>query len=313
MAGLLWVLAGLALGHQFQCPQRQGGRAGFDQRQRIQRQPPPGSLGRQKKHLVEPLPRCRLEQRKHRAHGFANAGGRLRQQAAATAARTIDCLGQIALPRAEGWVGKGQPCQGRITLRTMRQFLRGPVQKLFALRFKIMLQGLGAELLAQQRFLQAVNVQINQRQAQLGQAQFLAQQPAVNLHLRPVQLPVVVRQGGQVAAKGFDLFKLQLVRIVAIGSAAHHQLLVFAAQAELGLVAVRAARRNQRVARHAFLRGRRRRKAQVQVAVLGGEFAQGPDSHKIFQASPLPRKINISWRFPQFMPSPQGIASWRGS
>jgi hypothetical protein len=38
------------------------------------------------------------------------------------------------------------------------------------------------------------------------------------------------------------------------------------------------------MARHTFLRGRRGRKAQVQVTVLGRKLAQGPDGYNVFQS-----------------------------
>lgn len=56
----------------------------------------------------------------------------------------------------------------------------------------MLLERVGREQLAQQRFLLAANVKVDQRQPQLGQVPLLAQQPAVNLDLGPVQLPVVV-------------------------------------------------------------------------------------------------------------------------
>ena len=69
-----------------------------------------------------------------------------------------------------------------------------------------------------------------------------------------MQLPVVFRQGGQVAPEGLDFLQLVLFCVVAIGAAAHPQFLVVAAQADFGLKAFAAPRRHQRMACHALLR-----------------------------------------------------------
>ena len=73
------------------------------------------------------------------------------------------------------------------------------------------------------------------------------------------------------------------MRIVAIGAAAHVQILVVARQTQLGLVAFVAARSHQRMAGDAFLYTRRGREKKVQVALLGGEFAQRPNGNDVTQ------------------------------
>jgi hypothetical protein len=67
----------------------------------------------------------------------------------------------------------------------------------------------------------------------------------------------------------------------AVGPPAHLQRLVIAGQADLGEIGRAAPRSDGGVAVHAFLRCRCRRKAQVQVAALGGKGAQGPDRHRV--------------------------------
>ncbi|UUZ74278.1 hypothetical protein LP415_08300 [Polaromonas sp. P1(28)-8] len=166
----------------------------------------------------------------------------------------------------------------------MRQLLAGPGQKAFALRFKILFQRRGRELLGEWCFLQAGHVKVDQRQVDVWKVFFGAQQPAINLQLRPVQLPAVLGHGMQVAAKGLHFFELVERRVIAVSPAPHGQCLVVALQAHFRLVGLAAPRCHQRMAGHAFLRGGRWRKAQVEVAMLGGERAQGPDGYKVFQS-----------------------------
>ena len=86
-------------------------------------------------------------------------------------------------------------------------------------------------MLGQQRFVQAGDVEVHQRQVDVLQAFLAAQQPAINLDLRPVQVTPVVGHAVQVTAVGFDLFELVLRRVIPISPAAHPQVFVVALQA----------------------------------------------------------------------------------
>ena len=71
---------------------------------------------------------------------------------------------------------------------------------------------------------------------------------------------------------------------IAIGTAANRQAFVVAFQRDFALVAGVTARRHQRMTGDAVLRRRGRGETQVQVAMLGGELAQGPDGDAVGQA-----------------------------
>ena len=107
---------------------------------------------------------------------------------------------------------------------------------------------------------------------------------AVDARLRPVQLAVVGGHRVEFAAVGLDFFELAARRVVAIGAAPHVQRPEVAAQADFALVIVVAPARDGGVAGHAFLRRGRGGKAQVQVAHLGREFAQGAHGDRVLHA-----------------------------
>ena len=138
----------------------------------------------------------------------------------------------------------------------MRQLLLRPGDEAFALILKKGLQiGRGMGLDNQRLFLRR-HIEVHQRQLDVWQTFFLAQQMAVHLELRPVQMPVVLTHGIEVAAKGLDLFKLAQLCVVTIGPAAHAQAFVVTAEADFGLVVRRPALRHHPVTRHAFERRR---------------------------------------------------------
>ena len=169
----------------------------------------------------------------------------------------------------------------------MRQLLIGPGQELAALLLEKQPQRVGLHLLGENGFLLAGDVEIDQGQCDLGQTARLAQQPAVNPDLGPMQMAVVGRLPGQIAAMGLDFFELVAVRIVAIGPAAHRQSAVFKLQRDLGLIADAAPCGDSLVAGNSLARGRRGGEAQIEVALLGGEIAQGPHGNHILHAAIL--------------------------
>jgi hypothetical protein len=128
--------------------------------------------------------------------------------------------------------------------------------------------------LDEQRFLVAGDVEIDQCQFEFIEPACLTQQPAIDLRLRPMQLAMIGGLAFQVAAKGLDLFQAIARRVVAIGTAAHAQLPVLPLQGDLALVAVATPGGDLDVPGDAFQRGGRGREAQIQIADLGGEFAE---------------------------------------
>ncbi len=78
----------------------------------------------------------------------------------------------------------------------------------------------------------------------------------------------------QIPAEGFDFFQAVPRRVVAIGAAAHHEFSVLALQSHFTFVALAAPGADLGVAGDAFQRGGRGCEAQVQIADLGGEFAE---------------------------------------
>src|ERR1700722_7535435 len=85
---------------------------------------------------------------------------------------------------------------------------------------------------------------------------------------------MVLRHALQVAAVGLELLELVSRGIVAVRAATHVELLVVALERDLSFVARGAACGDGRMSLHAFLGGRRRRKAAIQIAHLCGELAQ---------------------------------------
>ena len=222
---------------------------------------------------------------KQAAHRLADARGRLRQQAAAAAAGLVHGFGQLALPRAEVCVGKGHAGELRVAAGAVRQLLLGPVEEQRAMLLEEQAQRLGRAFFVQDGFLLAGDIEIHERHAQHGQVQLLAQQVAIDARLRPVQLAVVGGHGVQFAPVGLDFFQLAPRRVVAIGAAPHAQRPEVAAQADFTLIIIVAPARDGGVARHAFLRRGRGREAQVQVAHLGREFAQGAHGDSVGMAA----------------------------
>ena len=273
MARLVRMLAELVARLQLQHPQAGRGRLRVQRVQRLQRQRAARPLGGQEEQLVQAGLGRGLEQRKQGAQRFADAGRRLRQQAAAIARLAVGGHRQLALAAAE-FVRKAQCRQRRVARAPVRLLLPRPGQVALALRVEERLQ-LGRRMrLDQHGFLFGGDVEIHQRHRQAGQAARLAQQMAVDLGLRPVRGAVVLAHAVQASTIGLDLFQALGGGVVAVGAAAHQQFAVFAGQGNLGFIAGAAPARHHAVPGHAFLAGRRGREAQVQVAGTRGELAQ---------------------------------------
>ena len=290
MAGLVGVFTGGVLGdHRHHAQGRavqvvlvvQAGRAGAQPFQRLQRREPPGALAGEVGDLVDALTRHRPQQWEQGAHGLADTGGRLGQQAAAAGRRAVHRLGQATLPGAERPRRKRQLQQRRVPRLAVQRLLPGPAQERGAALLKGLRQFGGAEDLAQHHLGLAVDIEIDQRQRQLGQAAGPAEQRAIGLQLRPVQVATVLGDLVGVAAQGLDLLQAAAAGVVTVGPPAYPQRAALALQHQLGLVVGAAARCHGELALDALQRGGRGREAPVQVTPLGGELAQRTHRHGV--------------------------------
>ncbi|MNH01920.1 hypothetical protein D3C79_611450 [compost metagenome] len=281
MTGGTGVFTGFVARHQFQAAQRGLGAAGHHLLQRLKSQGAAGGLGGEEENLVQLLRDHGLEQREQGAEGLADAGGGLGHQAAAGADRLVHGFGQFALSVAKLPVGECQGLQALIAQGLALQLLLGPVQEDRALGIEKLLELLGAALLLDQGLFIAVDIQVDQRQAQRRQLALLAQQPAVNPGLGPVQLAVVVGLARQVATVGLDFFETVEPRVVTVGAAAHLQCRILAFETDFGLIALAAPGHHPTVPADALLGRGRRGETQVEIADLGAEFAQRPHRHTV--------------------------------
>ncbi|MDT4833140.1 hypothetical protein FQZ97_667300 [compost metagenome] len=280
VAGAVGVLADLLAGREFE--HARPVRAALPQHaQGVQRHGPAGGLGGEEEHLVELVRRARLEQRKERGQRLADAGGRLRQQAAPAHGGAVDRLGQFALAGAEVGVGKLELRQRVVERTAVRGLALCPVAVAGAQRLEVRAQRVAGVLLFEHGFVAAGQVEVDQRDGQLLVSFLLAQHPAVAAHLGPVQRAVVGADGVEVAAEGLDFFHPRLRRVVAVGPAAHAQRAAGGGQRHLALVVAAAPGLHQRVAGHAFERAGRGHEAQVEIARLRAEGAQGLDGHDV--------------------------------
>ncbi len=181
-------------------------------------------------------------------------------------------------------MGKAQGLQGTVPPGLVGQLLLGPGEEGLALGLEEGPQFGGAGAGGEEGLLLAGDIEVDQCQLHLVQPAFGAQQPAVDAHLGPVQVTVIVGLAGQVTAVGLHLFQTVACRVVAVGATAHLQRAERAGQGHFALVAVAPPGRHQGVAGDAFLGRGRGGEAQVEVAALGGEFAQGPHRHAVGHA-----------------------------
>ena len=281
VASLVGVLARLLLRHQRQHAQRAARGALAQALQRVQRRDAAGALAGQVGQLVDALPRHRAQQREQRAHGLADAGGRLRQQAAPRDGGAVHGLGQLALAGPEIARREAQLRQPHVARAAVRGFPGGPGGELAAARLEGRLELFGTAELLQRLLGLRVDVVVNQRQRQLGHPVRAAVQRAVSLQLRPVQLAAVVGDVLDPAADGLDLFQATAARVVAVGAPPHAQGSAHAFERDLRLVVGAPARSHQLLAVEALQRGGRGREAAVQVARLGGELAQAAHRHGV--------------------------------
>ena len=286
VAGLVAVFAGLVAGHQLDHPQRQariaaGTRRAAHLRQRVERHLPARRLGGQEEQLVAGAFGHGAQRRVHGADGLADARGGLHQQRLRRQAGLVHGRRQRALPRAERQLRKRAPHQRGVARAPVRDLLPGPGQEGFAQGFEKPAQRRRIPALALRRFGLLHDVEIHQLQVHRGQAAALAQQPAVDLELGPMQRLLLRRQALERTAVGLDLFQRVAARIESVGPPAHGQRPMAAVQADLGLVVRAAPLRDQLVPLAPLLRGRRRGKAQIEIAGLGGKRAQVAHRYRI--------------------------------
>ena len=180
---------------------------------------------------------CGLEQRKQRAHGLADAGGRLGQQTAARCGGLVHRLRQGALPLAKVAERKRQRCEGLIARCAVGTLGFGPGQKSLALGFKVQQQIGSAVPLGEHCLLLCADIEIHQSDVDMAPPLLLAQQPAVDARLRPVQQAVRRRLAVEPSFKGLHLVESLQHRVKAIGAAPHMQCFVMPRQGDFCAVA----------------------------------------------------------------------------
>ena len=275
VADLVGVLARLVARCQVEHSQAQRRSTAAQRLHRLQRQAAPRALGRQVVDLVDLLAGAGFQEAEHGGHRLADAGRRLRHQAAAQARRVVDAFRQLALAGAKAIERELQRGQGIVTCGTVRQLLVGPRNEAFAQRLEVRLEFRRAAVLQQRLGLLLLpDVEVDQRHRHRRQPVQPAQQVPVDLGLRPMQGTVVGRHALQIALEGLDFLDLCVRKIETIGPSAHAQMPILAADGDLGLIARAAPRRHALVAGNALLRGGRGREAQVQVALPGRVIAQ---------------------------------------
>jgi len=202
MARLVRVLAGLVARRQFQ--HAQGWRA-FRFAQPcggVQGHSAAGGLGGEVENLVQAVRGRCLEHGERGGDGLADAGGRLRQHAAAARRPAPHGFGQFALAGAKLRVGKGERGQRGVALRTVRQFQACPGEELRAARLEKDAQRLRRMRFDEDCFFLRAEVQVDQRHVEAGEAARLAEQPSIDPGLGPVQVAVVGRLPREVAPPG---------------------------------------------------------------------------------------------------------------
>src|SRR5690606_25132081 len=196
----------------------------------------PGRLGSEKEQPVELLLGKGLELREERAQGLADAGGSLGHQGVAVPGGAIYLVGELALPGAKGRPGKLQLHKASVAGQAVGAFLLGPGEEAAALQLEEFAQTRGPEAFAVGRFLLGEYVEIDHCQVDPVELVLGAEQPAIDLHLRPVQQAVIVRDALDVAPVGLDLLQQIEHGVVAIGAAGDEQTLVAADQGDLAQV-----------------------------------------------------------------------------
>ena len=274
MAGAIRMLAGLVARHVFEHAQGHVRFLAAQRGQRIQPQLASGRLGGQKEQAVQLLAGKRLELGKQRGQGLADAGGGLGQQGLAVPRCTVDGLGKLSLAAAIAGVRKAQSLEALVAFLAVGRLLFRPGQKTRTLQLEEFAQRLRPEALAQNRFLLADDIEVHHRQIHFLQIQLRTQQPAVDLDLRPVQQPVILRNAADIAAVRLDLFQQVLVGIVTVRPATDLQVLKAAAQCQFAQVGCATPRCHRAMPGHALLGSGRRGEAQIQIPFLGSELAQ---------------------------------------
>ena len=271
MAGFVGVFACFVACHQFQHAQRcVGGQC----LQGVERQLPARCLGGQVEHLVDLLAWHSLEQGEQRTKCFTDAGGGLRGEALAVHSSPVHGLGQFALTGAECGLRECQGIQRGISGGAVLGLLPGPggvaaTQVVYPGRQFGCLAGVG-----EPGGLAGGHIQVHQAHVDAIKPSALAQEPAIDLDLRPVQGAVVGGLAGQVTTMGFVFVHPVQGGVVAVSPAPHREVLPGGLQGQFGFVGGRFLTAQPVVARLPLLGGGRGREAQVEVPGFGRKFTQ---------------------------------------
>lgn len=160
----------------------------------------------------------------------------LSHQGVAITGTAIHRFGQLALPTAKIGVGKAQRIQVGIAYFSVGFFLLCPDQKALTLLLEKLLQVGGTDHFDEGILGVGEHVEVNDGQLHLLQIQLLAEQPAVDLHLRPMQGPVIGWDAADIAPVGFDFFETIALRVIAISATTDEESGVASAEWQFGKV-----------------------------------------------------------------------------
>ncbi|MNJ56445.1 hypothetical protein D3C77_519910 [compost metagenome] len=133
-------------------------------------------------------------------------------------------------------MGKTQALQPGVAHCHALQLLLRPVQKQRALGVEELFKHLRTAVLFNQGLGIAVDIQVHQRQIDVGQLALLTEQPTIDLGLGPVQLSMIVGLTRQVATVGLDFLQAVQLRVIAICPAAHVQVSKLPLKADFSLI-----------------------------------------------------------------------------
>jgi hypothetical protein len=232
-------------------------------------------LGAEEDELVERLLGTGLQEREDGADRLADAGGRLRGQAAPEAGGAEHRFGQHALAGAERGMREGQRLQRAVALGAMRQLAVGPVEEARARVLELALQVARRAVRLHAGFALRADVEVHQRDRERVDPFLRAQQRAVDPGLRPVQRAVIGGHAVEVALVRLDLLQATALGVVAVGTAAHGEVPVRAGQRHLGAIRRAARAGDGAVPDDAFGRAGRRREPQVEITLPRRENRTG--------------------------------------
>lgn len=129
------------------------------------------------------------------------------QECAAGADAFVDGAGEIALATVEVCERESQVAQGFVAHLAVGGFGFRPTHEGFAVGGEVLFQLCSRLLFFENGLAFAADVEVHQGQLYLGQVLLLAQQPAVDAQLRPMEGTVVFRHAVEVAPVGFEFLQ----------------------------------------------------------------------------------------------------------